>query len=403
MDKKMIIVFLVFIVFGVGLFYILTAGNVGVTYDTTPVTKGEVSQFVQDVGRVSSSHIRRYYGNGMNEVEEMSLKLGDRVEKGQLLIKYEDNMALIDLEIQRVEKQIEALKAAYNDALSGADAETVSSAATEIASIRSQLETATSNKVRTESLYNEGVATLLELEQAEDRIIQLQSSLSIAQNNYNQLTKDISDNVREKFEAEIAALALSIEILEKTREDFAVYSDIEGIVTALNTFEGDKPSVGMMIVEIQDPTKKVVLVDFMVEDAIQIGSGLKAAVDDIILDININDLVVTQVYPTAFVTLSELGVKENRQTVEIGLSEAGDLLPFGLELDTKVMVEAPRELLLVPVGAVVEKDSKEYVEVLIDGKPVEREIVTGIRVDENVEIINGVEEGEQVILNYQED
>jgi multidrug efflux pump subunit AcrA (membrane-fusion protein) len=398
--KKLIIAIVVFSVIGAGIFYLLTTGNIGAKYNTVEATKGEVGKYVQDVGRISSRNIRRYYGSGTGKVEEMTLELGDHVEKGQLLIKYEDNL---ELEIQRVEKQIEALEAGYNEALSGTDMESVNSAWIEVSRIKKNMELATKNKDITESLYKIGSASLFEFEQAESNVEQLKSSLGIAQNTYNRLTKGISENIREKYEAEIDVLLLTLDILEKNRDNYVIFADIEGIVTEIHTFDGDFPSPGMLIIEIQDPTEKVVLVDFMVEDARSIKPNMEAEIQDWNLDIDMDGLKVDKVYPKAFVTLSELGVEENRQTVEIGLPKSADALAFSLEVETKVMVESPREVLLVPAGAVFQKDSKQYVEVLEDGDAVEREISTGIEVDGSIEVKEGLKEGELVILNYQEE
>jgi len=400
MNKKLIIAFVVFAAIGVGIFYLLTTENIGAEYNTAEVQMGEVGKYVQDVGRISSKNIRGYYGSGVNKVEEMTLKLGDHVEKGQLLIKYEDNL---DLEIQKVEKQIEALEATYNEALSGTDMASVNSARIEVSRIRKNLDLEAKNKDRTEALYNSGAASLMEFEQAVNNVEQLQSSLGIAQNTYNQLTKEISENNKKKYEAEIDVLLLTLEMLEKNRDNYVIYTDIEGIVTEINTFEGDSPSPGFLIIEIQDPTEKVILVDFMVEDARNISPDMKAEIQDLNLDINIDNLKVNRVYPKAFVTLSELSVEENRQTVEIGLLKSSEALAFGLEVKMKVMVEAPRETLLIPAGTVIQKNSKQYVKVLEDGEIIEREISTGIKFDGNIEVKDGLKEGELVILNYQEE
>jgi len=400
MNKKLIIVFGVFSVIGLGLFYFLTMGNIGVKYNTVEVIRGEVGKYVQDVGWISSKNIRRYYGNGASEIEEIALELGEHVEKGQLLIKYEDDL---DLEIQKVQKQIEGLEATYNEALSGTDMESVNSANIEVSRIRNKLEMEIKNKDRTEALYNNGAASLSDLEEAVNDVKELQSSLEIAQNTYTKLAKGISENTREKYEAEIDVLLLTLEILEKNRDDYVIYADVEGVVTELNTFEGDIPSSGSLIIEIQDPTEKVVLVNFMAEDAKEIRSGMKAKIQDSNLDIHIDDLKVNKVYPKAFVTLSELSVEENRQTVEIGLPKSSELLAYGLEVETKVMIEAPREALLVPEGTVIQKESKQYVKVLEDGDVFEREITTGIKVDRLIEVKDGLKEGDLVILNYQEE
>ncbi len=277
----------------------------------------------------------------------------------------------------------------------------VNGARIEIARIKNQIDAATKTRDRTEALYQEGVVSLVELEQVNEDIQQLQSSLDIAQNTYNQVSKGLSKNMREKYEAEIGALLLSVDILEQSRQEAGIYSDIEGVVTQVNTFEGDKPFAGMLMLEVYDPSQKIVLVDFMLEDAIQIHPGLEATLKDTSLDVEINGLFVEQVYPKAFVTLSELGVEENRQTVEIALSPMEKSLAFGVEVETQVVVEPARQRLVVPMGCIIQKDSKQYVNVLQDKVPIEREVTTGIKSGDNIEIIEGVKADEYVIINYQ--
>ncbi len=400
MKKKLIIAFLVFTTIGVSLFYFLTTGNIGVKYNTAEVKKGAVERYVEEVGRVSSKNIRRYYGNGSFKVEEMTLELGDVVKEGQLLIKYEDDL---DLEIQKLEKQIEALRATYSDVLSGTDMESVNSAKIEIARIENNLELAKKNKDRTEELYQSGAVSLIDLEQANNSVEQLKSSLAIARNSYEQLVKGVSEDTQRRYEAEIDVMLLTLEIYKKNQEEYVERADIDGLVTEINTFEGDIPSPGSMILEIQDPSEKVVLVDFLVEDAIMIRPGMRVEVMDQNLGISLADLEVSRIYPKAFVTLSELGVEENRQTVEILLPASVEELAFGLEVGTKVMIEEQQEALLIPSGAVYQKDSKKYVKILEAKEVIEREIITGIAFDHSIVVLDGLREGEQVILNYQEE
>ncbi len=402
MKKKLIFVFVIFIAIGIGLFYLLTMGNIGVKYETAEVVKSQVSQYVQDVGTVSSKYIRTYYGKGGLEVIEMSLMPGDHVEKGQLLVRYEDNSEQIDLQIMQVEKQIEALQASYEEAQSSTDMGSVSNARVEIASIKRQIETAGSDLEKLETLFAEGVVTKNEVEQSAIAIEQLENNLSIAQNTYNQLVRGISEHVRERYEAEIDALLIAIDILDNSRVDNSVYSDIDGIVTELNTYIGDQPSMGTAIIELYDPTAKVLLVDFMVEDALEIEEGMSVEIADDALDIYIDNLVVNRIYPKAFVTLSELGVEENRQTVAIELPTGVTDLDFGVEVTGKVMIEAPREVHMVPAGAIIEKDSKAYVKVLEGETVTEKEVITRQKTEQQV-VVEGLVEGEQVILNYQED
>ena len=400
MKKKLVIAFVVFTAVAVAIFYFLTVGNVGRRYNTAQVEKGELGRFVQDSGRVSSRNIRKYYGNSANKVESLKVQLGDQVRSGQLLIEFEDNL---DLEIKKVEKQIETLEATYSDATSGTNIESINSAKIEIARINGNIELATKNRDRIQELYNNGAVSLVELEQAQNNLAQLQSSLGVAQNNYNQLIKGVSGSTRKRYEAEIDVLLLTLESLEKSRDDSKIYSDINGIVTEVNTFAGDVPSAGLMILEIQDPSGKVVLVDFMVEDALLIEPGMRALIIDEKVGVDMDNLEVGRVYPKAFITMSELGVQENRQTVEIGLPQNAGNLSYGLELRTRVIVDESEETLLIPKAAVYVRNGNNYVQVLEDGKPVEKEIVTGLEDGNRIEVTEGLAEGEEVVLNYMED
>ena len=139
----------------------------------------------------------------------------------------------------------------------------------------------------------------------------------------------------------------------------------------------------------------------MAEEALLIRTDMKATVSDEDLDIAIENLKVEKVHPTAFIVYSELGVEENRQRVEISLPKSSEL-PFGLKVETKIMIEESKEALLISEDAVYEEDMKKYVDVLEDGKPVQREVVTGIWDNGLIEIKEGLEDGEKVILKYGE-
>ncbi|SHJ50564.1 HlyD family secretion protein [Dethiosulfatibacter aminovorans DSM 17477] len=398
MKKKLIITLVIFSAVAAGIFYLLTARNIGEKYVTVEIEKGEIVKYVEETGTVSSGNIRSYYGNSLRKVETIEVELGDHVEEGQLLIKFEDNS---DTEIQKVEKQIEALEATYKEALSGTDFESINNAKLEISRIRSSIALAKENKDRMEELYSKGVVAEIELENAVNDLEQLQNSLAVAQNSYNLLAKGLSENMRTKYEAEIDVLLLSLEILEKEREDSMVYADFDGIVTEMDTFEGDIPYAGLKILEIQDPSVKNVLVDFMAEDALLVKAGMEATVADEDLNLEIGNLKVEKVHPKAFIVFSELGVEENRQRVEINLPESSQL-PFGLKVGTKIIIEESKESLLIPQDAVYEENMKDYVDVLVDGGPVQREVVTGMTDNGRVEIKEGLEEGEKVILKYGE-
>lgn len=399
MKKKVLIPVLILSVVGIAIVYFLTTGNIGTKYNTVEVKIGALEKYVEEVGIIRSRNIRQYYSSGLGKVEDITIELGDKVNKGQLLVKFEDNF---DLEIQKVEKQIEALEATYSGILQGTDIQSINNAKIEISRIKSSLDLALKDKERIEELYNNGAVPLVELERAINSFDQLSSALAIAQNNYSQLTKGVSLSSKKKYEAEIDILLLTLEGLQRNRDNSAIIADIDGVITELKTFVGDSPYPGSMIIEIQDPKNNVVVVDFMVEDALKINEGMKASLEDSLLDIQIDNLKVDKKYPKAFTTVSVLGEKENRQTVEINLPETEGELTYGIEVNTRVVIEETKDAILVPKGSVYQLNSNNYVKILENGKPVEREITIGLEMNDQVEVKAGLTEGDLVILNYQD-
>jgi hypothetical protein len=47
-------------------------------------------------------------------------------------------------------------------------------------------------------------------------------------------------------------------------------------------------------------------------------------------------------------------------------------------------------------------DSRNYVKILENGKPAEREVTIGLEMDNQVEVKSGLSKGDLVILNYQD-
>lgn len=63
-----------------------------------------------------------------------------------------------------------------------------------------------------------------------------------------------------------------------------------------------------------------------------------------------------------------------------------------------ITVGESRNAILVPSSAVKEEKGQKFVQVLVNGKEQNRLVTTGISDDENSEIVNGLSEGEQVVL-----
>ncbi len=396
MKKKLILGIIILIaVAAVGTYY-YTRNTGEEDYDTAQVKKGSIEKHIEETGEIASKNIRSYFGNGTNEISSLNVEIGDKVNEDDLLLEYDNT---IDLEIEKINKQIEAIEATYNEAVAGADFEQINTAKLEIENIKNNLEFAKENLKRMEVLYENNAATEKEYEESKNALEQLENQLAIAQNQYNLLIKGISGNVRNKYEAEIEGLAISLQILEKNRDKFNIYSDFDGIITELDTFEGDIPLAGKKILEIQELNNLRAYGDFIVEDAVKISEGMDVEIFNKDIDLRLENLKIEKIHPKAKSKLSELGIEQKRVTIEVNLPKEHEDLIIGSKITLKIKIAGKEDVLIVPEEAIYEKNEKKYVEVLENGEPDEVEVVVGIENDDYIEIIEGLEEGQEVILD----
>ncbi|MBV1757968.1 MAG: HlyD family efflux transporter periplasmic adaptor subunit [Dethiosulfatibacter sp.] len=392
--KKKIIIGLILILSSIGIYYAYT--NMMSTeeeYTSTAVIRGNISNVFMESGEILSDNINGYFSDGMKRVKTINVAVGDVVNSDDILLEFEST---VDLEIEKVNQEIKSLESAFNEAVKGVDFETVNSVRLEIAGVRNSLALAEETLERTQKLHAEGVIAKSELDSAELSVTQLRNQIALLNNQYNLLVKGVSSDVKQQYEAQIGSLAVTLDILEKTRSNYIVKANFDGVITELNAFVGSIPMAGTMVLELQDPSNKSVYADFLVDEAVRIEEGMPASIENKDLDLLIDNLTVTQIYPKAIAKLSELGVVQKRVTITVGLPDSLDQLVLGTNVDVEVTIEEKENVLLVPESAVFEKNRQYYVTVIENGQMVEKQIVKGLEDSDFIEIISGLNEGDLV-------
>lgn len=95
-------------------------------------------------------------------------------------------------------------------------------------------------------------------------------------------------------------------------------------------------------------------------------------------------------------TTNEAGATAFDVTIELDPVEFD--LKMGMTGVGDIVVASKKDALVVPVAALVEKDSKKYVFKVEDGKASLAEVSTGLTTEETVEIIKGVKTGDKVVV-----
>lgn len=392
--KKKYIILTVLLVFAfIIAFSVLSGGQNPNEGKTFKVKLGTIQDTLEETGTVYSKRVNTFYSDMSQRVEVLNVSVGDKVQKGDIILTYENNY---DLEIERANKQIEAITATYNETVKGADFQEISNMKLNISTIESNLILAKNNRDKIKNLFENSAVSEIEYKEAENNVTALENQLQEAKNNYDLKMQGVSSNVKKQYEAQIGEILIQIKLLEEKIQQASVTAEFDGIITELNVHQGGMTKPGVPVVEIQDDSSLGVYVEILAEDAVKTVNGMPFIIT---MDKETKALKINRIYPKAEATVSELGVEQKRVRIEADLEE-GLSYKIGAEVDIVIVLEEKSNVLLVDRDAIYEKSQKEYVTVLEGSNEIEREITTGLKNDDLAEVLTGLKENEVVLIEY---
>ena len=177
-----------------------------------------------------------------------------------------------------------------------------------------------------------------------------------------------------------------------TRRDLTFHSPVNGIVLEKKALQGMRFMPGEMLYQIADLSSVWVMADVFEQDIALVKTGAKARVKINAYPDKQFDAVVAYVYPT-------LDAATRTVPVRLEIANPQGLLKPAMFAQVEMSVSSKDKVLTVPNSAVIDSGTRQIVLVqLAEGRFEPREIKLGSRSDNYVEVLNGVAEGEQVVV-----
>lgn len=181
----------------------------------------------------------------------------------------------------------------------------------------------------------------------------------------------------------------------------SLYSPVDGVVLRrLRESEAVVP-VGEPLLEVGEPSELEIVADYLSADAVKIRHG-----DAVLIEewggSKALDGVIRRVEPSGFMKISALGVEEQRVNVVVDFvdpPEARPGLADGFRVEIKVVLWEGDDVLQVPTGSLFRDDDDWAVFALEGGRARLRKVEIGRQGGLVAEVVDGLEEGEQVILH----
>ncbi len=339
------------------------------------------------------------------ELIELNVKEGDSVKKGQVLGRIYGE--LLDLQRQQASAQV-------NQAIAG-----VGNSSAGIEAIKARLALAQRNYETNKKLFDDKVISRLELDQ-------FSTNMQTAQAEYNAALKGIQAN-----QAQVQTARTGLEQANKNLNRTTVYATMDGIVSVLNNKKGERvvgtaQMAGTEILRIADMRTLETVIDVSENDIPKVKVGDTADID---IDAYVGRKfrgIVTQIGSSSTNVTSQNSGQVNDVTnykVKIridpasytDLVQAGRSFPLrpGMTTNVKIKTQINANVLTVPLTSVTSRspndstnnnggESKEddivvFVYNQTTKKVKQTKIKTGIQDLDNIEILEGLKEGDEVV------
>jgi multidrug efflux pump subunit AcrA (membrane-fusion protein) len=390
---------------------------------TVPVSSGLVQQTVTAPGQFIGTAEKVLGTDVSGRLIELNVRPGSRVKAGEVLAKldpkrYEQALADARLELERAESEYAqtladaALRSQNSEALVGnAQAQFPSQTAAEV-----NLQAAIEAEQRADVEYDKALnrpwdppevteSYRLELERAKrqrqisqaeyDQVLNLRWAAS------QQVTALQTDLERANLAAQYLensgvdpSLTRAVERAEKDLAATTLLAPFDGVILAVNARNGEFNSAGTDLMLLSDPAAGEVRTTVIEEDLslVKIGQAAEIYFDarpDLAVQGKVNRIVPQRV----------VGEARSLYHVYIELNESVPEGVFsGMTADASIVIEELTKTLRLPRALVsARSDGTATVEIWQAGQNEQKEIEVGLRGDVYIAVLNGLEEGDEVV------
>lgn len=346
------------------------------------VTRGDLERDVAAEGRIVAANHPRLYSPAEGTVS-LRVRAGQTVKKGQALATVESPE--LESQLAQERSRLQSLESELGRARISARQQNVGNDQTaELRRVR--LEAARRELQRAEKLRSEGLLNEVEHERNKDAVrlaeVELEQSREGSRLQREVLDFEVTDRTRQ-----VERQRLVVAELERRVRELAVAAPFDGQVATVDVDDRQAVTANAPLLTVVDLSTYEVEIHIPEAYADEIGPGTRVEID-----------YAGRKFPGTLTAVSP----EVRESQVEGTVAFGDGPPEGLRQNQRVSVrlvlDRRADVLKVPRGPFLESGGGRKVYVLEDGLATLRDIRTGAMSVGEVEILEGLAEGDQILL-----
>jgi HlyD family secretion protein len=381
---------------------------------TAKVIKKNLTQTASDKGNIEANYRNDVTLNPAQKVIKVMVSQGQQVKKGDILVKldtleYDSQLEKQKINLANAQSTLRQLlnSGVANDKSNAQN--TVSQAKITLENAQRSYEDANNKFKQNESLLKGGYisqndydAAKKTLDDAYNTVKAAENSLGNSQSALNNVNVSSGDKVTNQ-KNQVALIQTDIDNLNKKIEECNVKADTDGKIIKMDAKENQFPKTGDMII-VDDTSKYKVAVNISQYDSAKIKVGQKANIKlkgstkkytGVVTDIG-------QFAELKSSTSNSSSSQESKVNVKITIDNPDDGIKAGFEADAEIVLDEKNLVLAIGFDAIKEERAvgKKYVFVVNkDSKVSKKYIKTGLDTEYDVEVTDGLKEGDKCILN----
>ncbi len=452
------------------------AMNMGESFTAAEVKRSEISGSIKETGKIHGAEDKIYYASVTAPLDTVSIKAGDRVSKGETVVRYDGSdlkRLLTEAEIRSEQaeldysgkvKESDSYASKYRNAKNNDEAyaalywiyrekgdeiteeefnrnyylqcqidsvsREIAEKEREIAESRHKENKATGYGTKEEDDYTEkNIKDIKDAEKDIDRLneelAELKKGLYVtssgaatpeenaALNDVGNVLEDITRNWTEAKSNKAAyenrilnddekeALKKNTELSREEEDKISekvgkaekgITTDFDGIVTEVFVQDGASVTEGTPLFKLESTEDVVCRTEISRYDIPDVKLGQKAITE---IGSKQYEGMVTKINSLAKMDDSD----KSRIEVEVSVPGAGEDAILGMEADVTIFTEVSEDTFVIPVEGLYSDENGDYCYTIDNGVVVKKNVTTGIRTKDEVEITGGLNSGDIVITD----
>jgi multidrug efflux pump subunit AcrA (membrane-fusion protein) len=357
--------------------------------ETVVVQRGSLDRRLQLAGDIVAEATVDVFSKISGIVEKMEVEQGDRVKSQQVVAVVEREEK--EAQLQEAMAALDVLKANWAQMESGARPEEIEQAEQLVRQTRASWETSLDNYTRQKNLKGRGFVSQQRLDEAMLELTRSEAEYRSAKEKLTLLKKGARQEDRDALRAQIRQAEAAVRLAGIHLRNTSIRAPISGIVSVRFVDQG-------ALVSTTTPVLRIVAMDEIKVVVQVVGRELAHLKCGAIADIQL-DAYGEEVFPGELKCISPTVDPESRTVdVEIEVDNKDHRLKPGMFARVSIVTQRRENVLLLPNDSLAGQGAAPQVFVNENGKASRRAVSLGVQGEQHVEVLRGLEAGDEVII-----